>query len=211
MDSALQIIIARSSVYAIFSRLVSSPFDGHEMLDDAREILAEIQNGLPFNTDFKALISESETVSSESWNSVVQSYSTLFEVGDNGPQIPVRESADPLRAVNREEVNRYYKYFGYQLNECHQWESDHLSIELEFIHFLCQGELTAADDSLSFRLAQRDFVDRHLTPWVASIVHQMGEYSAHAYWTAIFSTLHGFVRKDLQWLKTELHQLKEVI
>lgn len=62
-----------------------------------------------------------------------------------------------------EELVRFYEYFGLQ----RQPEAplpDHLSVELEFMHFLCELEAAAGSDRSAdaVRCAQRDFLDRHL-------------------------------------------------
>ena len=96
-------------------------------------------------------------------------YSGIFEVGSQGPPVPIREDLQTgQRAGTREEVVRFYEYFGYVLDDRFAWQPDHLSVELEFMHYLCFREAEAASeaDALSFQLAQADFAERHLTAWL---------------------------------------------
>ena len=68
-------------------------------------------------------------------------YSGLFEVGSDGPPVPIREDLHRNQPAKvKESIVRFYDYFGYGLSEKFQWAPDHLSVELEFMHFLCYQE-----------------------------------------------------------------------
>lgn len=205
-----QILFARSAAYSMFSHLTSSPHEDHVIFSDINHVVEEIEQHLPYKIDLSFIAEESKKVSNKNWEEIIQSYSRLFEVGNDGPPIPIRESANDSLAFKKEEITRFYEYFGYVVSENRQWESDHLSIELEFIHFLCEGEKEYSD-SLSFQLAQKDFIDRHLLMWLASIHFKMKHLDAHPYWMAIFSTLFTFIQKDLNWLKKQIKKLKEAV
>ncbi len=63
-----------------------------------------------------------------------------------------------------EELVRYYEYFGLSRSQDAELP-DHLSIELEFMHFLCELERHApagSADTDSLHKAQRDFIERHV-------------------------------------------------
>ena len=210
VHNTINILSGRSATYAMFSNLTSSPHEDYMVFSDIKMALNEMAIHLPYKMDFTQIISESIILTNEYWEEIVQSYSGLFEVGNDGPPIPLRESANPMLSFNKEEVTRYYEYFGYEVAVDRQWESDHLAIELEYIHFLCQGEL-GSEDALSFQLAQKDFIDRHFILWLASINHKIKGLDVHPYWIEIFSALYTFIQKDLEWLTTQTKYLKETI
>lgn len=62
-----------------------------------------------------------------------------------------------------EELVRFYEFFGLRRRP-ESLLPDHLSVELEFMQFLSarEGSGESARVSASLRLAQRDFLDRHL-------------------------------------------------
>lgn len=63
-----------------------------------------------------------------------------------------------------EELVRFYGHFGLQRSDAAELP-DHLTVELEFMQFLCELEGEAehrGDDIESVRAAQRDFLDRHV-------------------------------------------------
>ena len=127
-------------------------------------------------------------------------YSGLFEVGDDGPPVPIREDlflAQPAKL--REDLVRFYDYFGYQLDEEFQWQMDHLSIELEFMHFLIIGELRSDNDELSFQLGQVDFLEKHLINWVPLLSKKLSTLDESDIYTKIVIELEEFLLKDQYW------------
>lgn len=128
-------------------------------------------------------------------------YSGLFEVGDEGPPVPLREDLQPGRAGSREELVRFYDHFGYALSEPLAWQPDHLSVLLEFMHFLCWREAQASDDeaALPFQLAQADFAQRHLASWLPQWAQRVGELAEGSLYARAAQALNGFVAADVAW------------
>jgi len=70
-----------------------------------------------------------------------------------------------------EELMRFYGFFGLSRDESAEMP-DHLSVELQFMHFLNYQESRSADSPearASLARAQRDFLERHLTRLVAGV------------------------------------------
>jgi len=70
-----------------------------------------------------------------------------------------------------EELTRFYEYFGLGRDKNAE-TPDHISVELEFMHFLTHLECKAAgrtDELLSVRRAQRDYLSRHLSRLIRGI------------------------------------------
>ena len=128
-------------------------------------------------------------------------YSGLFEVGSQGPPAPIREDLQTgQRAGTREEVVRFYDYFGYVLDEKFSWQPDHLSVQLEFMHYLCFREAEAASepDALSFQLAQADFSGRHLG-WVPKLAADVDKLAASSLYARVIAAVRDFVAADHEW------------
>lgn len=129
-------------------------------------------------------------------------YSGLFEVGSQGPPAPIREDLQTgQRAGTREEVVRFYDYFGYVLDEKFAWQPDHLSVELEFMHYLCfrEAEAATAADALSFQLAQVDFAERHLARWIPQLVDNVDKLAAGSLYARVVTAVRDFVSADHDW------------
>ncbi|TVO63548.1 molecular chaperone TorD family protein [Denitromonas ohlonensis] len=102
-----------------------------------------------------------------------------------------------------EELMRFYGFFG--LGRKEQGEMpDHISIELEFMHFLNYQESLSGDDPAalaSLALAQRDFIDRHLLRLVRGI--QKGLHSDNPACTDLVSMTERFVSTELARLQAD--------
>lgn len=126
-------------------------------------------------------------------------YSAVFEVGDEGPPLPLRASArEGGRASVREEVVRFYEHFHYTLDERHAWQPDHLSVQLEFMQLLCAREAQAetAEAAAPWQRAQVDFVQRHLAPWLPELAAGVARLSPGSTYAEVFAALSDFVLDD---------------
>jgi DMSO reductase family type II enzyme chaperone len=134
-------------------------------------------------------------------------YSALFEVGDEGPPLPLREAVRAGgRAAVREEVVRFYEHFHYTLDERHAWQPDHLSVQLEFMHLLCFREAQAdgAQAALPWQRAQADFAERHLVPWLRELADGVLRLAPGSPYGPVFAALRDFVCADAAWLRSTL-------
>ena len=186
--------IFRSQGYELFSLLLSSP---HDL--DTKNKLKRIAGttGLPYSLDLSDLMNE---FSQQDLVELKKQYSGLFEVGNDGPPAPIREDLFMLQPAGlREDLIRFYDYFGYTLSEKYQWQMDHLSIELEFMYFLCFQEHNSTEDRLSYQLAQLDFSTRHLINWVPNFQKTLKRISSDDMYTKIVVELNKFIEDDIEW------------
>lgn len=187
---------ARCQAYALFSDLTASP---HEA--DTREAVAArigfFAEGLPYALEIDDLLRDFSNADSEQLKT---DYSALFEVGSQGPPVPIREDLQTgQKSGTREDIVRFYDYFGYRLEERFAWAPDHLSVELEFMHFLCYHEGQPGSDSVSYQLAQADFTERHLQRWVPQFAAQVARHASGALYCRIVDALREFIVRDLGW------------
>jgi DMSO reductase family type II enzyme chaperone len=193
--------VSRANVYSLFSQLLSSP---HELKPISLTPDFSLE-GLPIDFDVSNMIDEYLNLDHEELR---LRYSGLFEVGDDGPPAPIREDlflAQPAKL--REDLVRFYDYFGYELNEEFQWQMDHLSIELEFMHFLIVGELRSDADKLSFQLGQFDFIEKHLINWVPVLSKKLSDLDHSDIYTKIVIELDQFLLSDHNWQKETISKI----
>lgn len=106
-----------------------------------------------------------------------QQYIATFEVGSPESPAPLYESAyggndGEGRRSTLEELTRFYEFFDLDMGERPAEQPDHLTVELEFMAVLAQMESQAGaqpSSGTSFHLAQRDFLSRHLKPFVSAV------------------------------------------
>tara|TARA_B100000959_G_scaffold285308_1_gene359668 strand:+ start:1097 stop:1654 length:558 start_codon:yes stop_codon:yes gene_type:complete len=179
---------------------MSSPHD-----IDQKDKLIDIQTlPLPFDFDLNNTINE---FCAEEQAALKTQYSALFEVGDNGPPASIREDLFMMQPAKlREDLVRFYEYFGYQLSDQFQWQMDHLSIQLEFMHFLIVGESQVKEDKLSFQLGQLDFSKKHLMNWVPKLVETIKVLSSDDIYCKIGIKLESFLKHDLKWQEETINQ-----
>ena len=196
---------ARCLMYAIFSDIVASPFDAEAAI--ARDEIQVSQIPLPY-----ALSNPDKYVKAWRERDVGQlksEYSSLFEVGSDGPPVPIREDLHRNQPAGvREDIVRFYDYFGYGLAEKFAWAPDHLSVELEFMHFLAYKESEcSAEDAASFQLAQHDFAERHLVVWVSELAQRIVERQPDALYGKLVAALSEFVVKDFEWQRSTIESI----
>jgi DMSO reductase family type II enzyme chaperone len=187
----------RCLCYAACSELLASP---HEV--DPRPALREragLGGTLPYAGALEPLFAE---VCAADLGRLQAEYSGLFEVGSQGPPAPIREDLQTgQRAGIREEVVRFYDYFGYVLDARFAWQPDHLSVQLEFMHYLCYREAQAGEgpEALSFQLAQADFAARHLVTWVPQLAANVDRIAAGSLYARAVAAVRDFIRADAAW------------
>ena len=196
--------VSRATAYAIFSLLISSP---HEV--NPRDKITDIQlSELPFDFDLEKIMND---FSINDEDTLKKQFSALFEIGDHGPPIPIREDLflnQPAKL--KEDLVRFYEHFGYELDEGFQWQMDHLSIQLEFMHFLAMGEFEEQKDKLSYQLGQLDFTQKHLLNWVPKLAEQLSVLSKEdEIYAKISIELKTFLEHDLKWQELTIKTIDE--
>jgi DMSO reductase family type II enzyme chaperone len=197
----------RCLLYALFSDLAASPFDSEPSVAGEAIDLAEL--GLPYGTGaLNELLTEWRNADRDV---LKREYSGLFEVGSNGPPVPIREDLHRGQPAGvREDLVRFFDFFGYGLEESFAWAPDHLSVEFEFMHFLCyqEAEQAAADsgDALSFQLAQHDFAERHLCNWVPELAEKIHKVEPDGLYARLIAAISDCLLKDFEWQKSTINE-----
>ncbi len=134
-------------------------------------------------------------------------YTNLFEASDRSGAISLHESdfVPTPRAKVWEDLVRFYEHFGlrYDGEVIHLWP-DHLAIELECLQYLTFLEAGIAGDITPLLRAERDFIDRHLLPWLPDLAGQLVEREEAEPWPALVVLLQECLRADHAWLERRL-------
>ncbi|MGD9597014.1 MAG: molecular chaperone TorD family protein [Steroidobacteraceae bacterium] len=185
----------RARAYRLYSILLASP---HEL--DVDSLLRE-ETGLhelrPYGIDLGALCGE---FLNAEMSSRKREYSGLFEVGDAGSPIAIREQQQYRDVAGiLEDLVRFYDYFDYPLHPQYAWAPDHLSVILEFCHLLCHREGTASEDRLSYQLAQHDFISRHLIEWLPVFADRIDRARSGSLYAGIARSASAYLARDFAW------------
>jgi DMSO reductase family type II enzyme chaperone len=160
--------LSRSGLYVLLARALAFPqpeFHKETVSGRFRHRIGETMEGLPY----RLAVGPSRDWHPVGNYEVFQSeYIRLFEVGPRGHALcPLHSGhygSDRLRTM--EELVRFYNYFG--LRSTPGLMPDHVTVELEFMHYLTHQEAQARQangDRESYLRAQRDFLERHLNGW----------------------------------------------
>lgn len=199
-------ISARSQVYQLLARTFTFPSeDFYQDVAQGRwqEQVLQILPQLPFEPPPAG--SSSVIIPPDEFQA---EYNRLFEVGTlGGPPCPLyggHYERDRLRVM--EELIRFYNYFGLRLMQGQL--PDHISVELEFMHYLTFKEAEALQHNRpqdSYQRAQRDFLDRHPGKWLPLLRQKLANSQPLPFFDQLVSLADEFVRRDRQYLKSILN------
>jgi DMSO reductase family type II enzyme chaperone len=135
-------------------------------------------------------------------------YTRLFEVGASGPPCPLHGGLyGGARMKAMEEVVRFYNHFGLSLSDAQHELPDHITTELEFLHFLSFNEAQVIEhegDPAPYRRAQRDFIERHPGKWIPMLRSKLEENGAMPF-------LLELVRQVERYLDCDRRQLAALV
>lgn len=232
IDEALLAALARARMYAALAPLVASPDsavatgwqDPPARIEDLADAVAGLPYalpGAPAGDDSRpealdrlaraALAAAPSTLAAD----VARAHGALFEVGDRGPPLALREELAPgANAASKEEVVRFYEHFGYELDDGYAWRPDHLSVLLEFMHFLAWHEAQPVsadvdDDDVGMaaglRAAQRDFAERHLAWWLPAVAAAVAaREDGSPLLAGALALAADLIAADLEWLEARI-------
>jgi DMSO reductase family type II enzyme chaperone len=195
---------ARSRAYAAFAEIFEYPDEEYfeavrsgTLAEALRAVLASVDPSLVEggDGDWEALSN-----AGEGEDDLAVEFTRLFDVGASGPPCPLYGGLyGGARMKTMEEAVRFYNHFGLTLSESPHELPDHLTTELEFLHFLAFREAQAleqGEDAGAYRRAQRDFLARHLGRWVPKLRAKMERESPMPFFLELVRRLESFLLSD---------------
>jgi DMSO reductase family type II enzyme chaperone len=195
---------ARSRAYAAFAEMFEYPdaeyFEAVRsgaLAEALRAVLASVDPSLVEggDGDWEAL-----SKAGDGEDDLAVEFTRLFDVGASGPPCPLYGGLyGGARMKTMEEAVRFYNHFGLTLSESPHELPDHLTTELEFLHFLAFREAQAleqGEDAGAYRRAQRDFLARHLGRWVPKLRAKLERESPMPFFLELVRRLESFLLAD---------------
>ena len=197
----------RSRAYGLFATAVDYP-EGR-LLEDIRdgrlaealsEALGAVDPELLDEVDWDALRDGGEQ------DELAIEYTRLFDVGVAGPPCSLYGGTyGGARMKKMEEAVRFYNHFGLSLSEKPRELPDHLTTELEFLHYLAFREaeaLQAEQDAGAYRRAQRDFIERHPGQWIPKLRAKLEQEGAMRFFVTLARSLERLLERARMQLET---------
>jgi DMSO reductase family type II enzyme chaperone len=204
-DPAAKLAAARSRAWGTFAELFEYPDD---------ELYEAVCSGtlVQVLTDVLGAV-DASLVEGGRWEALTEGggeddlaveFTRLFDVGAGGPPCPLYGGLYVgARMKTMEEVVRFYNHFGLTLSESPRELPDHVTTELEFLHFLAFREAQAIEegaDADAFRRAQRDFIARHLGRWIPKLRAKLEGADAMPFFSELVGRLERLLEAELERL-----------
>ncbi len=202
---------SRSNLFIAFGKLFRFPDEDYIngiSSGSIQEELSLLLNELPYPVEERNFltvrfqINDIEDFQSE--------YIKTFDVSPGGPPCPLYEGLYyPDRRKIMEELMRFYEHFGLKPDTKNNELPDHISMELEFMHFLSFKEAQALihnKDTGALLRAERDFLERHLIKWIPELIKKFGKANPPEYYRHLFKFLNAFLNSDLKYVKERLQE-----
>jgi len=202
----------RSRLYQWLSAAFAFPTQElHETVLDGSfvETMRHLALALPYGSalSFDAMIADGLSSGPLDYDDLSAEYIRLFDVGTLGGKPPCTlyggEYPERARLDVMEELVRFYGYFGLKLPEGDRELPDHITVELEFMHYLAYREalaLETGNDPMSYRRAQADFIRRHLGTWVPMMRQKLLAEKPIPFFAALVDLTAQILRADLEYL-----------
>jgi DMSO reductase family type II enzyme chaperone len=134
-------------------------------------------------------------------------YIRLFDVGASGPPCPlyggVYGGGDRMKVM--EDATRFYNFFQLRLSPQMHELPDHITTELEFMHYLTFREAETrqqGQDPASLLRAQRDFLTRHLCKWLPKLQARLAKQTTCVFFPALVHFAAAFFETDRAYAAT---------
>jgi DMSO reductase family type II enzyme chaperone len=203
---------ARSRAYATFAEAFEYPdAELYEAVRSGafsralRDVLAAVHPSLVDDLDAAALSEAGEA------DDLAVEFTRLFDVGASGPPCPLYGGLYiGARMKTMEEAVRFYNHFGLTLSdgsEAPRELPDHITTQLEFLHFLAFREAEALDaggEADDYRRAQRDFIARHPGRWVPKLLTKLETQEPMAFFRELVLRLARLLAHDLEQLVAQV-------
>lgn len=127
-------------------------------------------------------------------------YIRLFDVGTAGPPCPLYGgvyAGDRMKTM--EDATRFYNFFHLRISPDMRELPDHITTELEFLHYLTFRETEVRQQGLdpsSLLRAERDFLARHLCRWVPRLRERLAKQTSPPFFLALVDFANAFFEAD---------------
>lgn len=130
-------------------------------------------------------------------------YIRLFDVGAAGPPCSLYGGVYiGDRMKNMEDATRFYNFFHLRMSPQMHELPDHITTELEFLHYLTFRETELRQqgrDPSSLLRAERDFLSRHLCKWLPRMQARLEKQDCPQFFRALVRFAIAFFEADQQY------------
>ena len=194
----------RSRVYQLLGQTFAFPDqDLHDAVRDGAvaAAVADACAALPY--DMAVSISADLHAAPDAYADFESEYIRLFDVSAADPPCPLYGSVyigDRMKVM--EDATRFYNFFHLRLSPQMHELPDHITTELEFLHYLTFRETELRQqrqDPGSLLRAERDFLALHLCKWVPRMQARLAKQECLSFFPALVRFALAFFDADQQY------------
>ncbi len=196
-----RVAASRSRLYQLLAIAFAFPDEAfHTALRDGSfmTLLSAACAVLPY--DLSGVATLEPHSAAETYGEFQSEYIRLFDVGAAGPPCPLYGgvyAGDRMKVM--EDATRFYNFFHLRLSpEMHELP-DHITTELEFLHYLTFREAEARQrglDPTPLLRAERDFLARHLCKWTPRLQARLAKQASSPFFPALVRLASAFFAAD---------------
>ncbi|MFQ5667360.1 MAG: molecular chaperone TorD family protein [Candidatus Binatia bacterium] len=206
-----RIAAGRSQLYQLLA--LAFRFPDEEFYQAVRDgtcaaAIARVSATLPY--DVSGAATPDLARADEAYADFESEYIRLFDVGAAGPPCPLYGGVyggDRMKVM--EEATRFYNFFQLRLSPQLRELPDHITTELEFLHYLTFREAEARQhglDPMPLLRAERDFLTRHLCKWVPHLQARLARHATSSFFPALVRFATAFFEADRAYAATACEQ-----
>ena len=191
----------RSRVYQLLGAAFAFPDEG--LFDAVRDgtlaaALADACASLPY--DLRGALTPGLRTVPDTYADFESEYIRLFDVGAAGPPCPLYGGVyvgDRMKVM--EDATRFYNFFHLHLSPQLRELPDHVTTQLEFLHYLTFREAESRQHGLdpsSLLRAERDFLARHLCKWMPRLQGRLAKQDTLPFFTDLVRFAVAFFERD---------------
>lgn len=193
----------RQMAYRLFASLFLYPDrERLENLQFAADVLLESRSwqGYPFSAALESLLNQLTEIDLENDRPIINEYNRLFLIR---PKAPPHETiyTDPegqLRGMLTAHLEAKYLEAGLAISPELNELPDHISVELEFMAYLCMKEAEADDvEANRFRALQESFMGQHLVRWFPKFAQRIKESEPQLIYQFLLPAVYSYLRHEL--------------
>lgn len=112
------------------------------------------------------------------------------------------------------DIQGFYKAFGLDVSDVERERCDHISVELEFMHFLLYKQAYALENHGEEKAqvcvdAQKKFLKEHVGKWVPLFVVLFGRKAGEGFYCALSALTKEFLRLEMKLMDVKTEMFKE--
>ncbi len=197
--------IPRSNIYRLLSLGFRYPLPSVFKTFQSGEFSFELEENISFLPHFRGM-KKALIVNNITFSEFEMKFVETFDTGSPLPPCPPYEGfyIEPRTSIMLE-ISEFYRHFGLAVSKkegkCEF--PDHISAELEFLHFLTFQETQDPENFRGYLLAEKDFLERHPLKWVPGFCERLRD-SGNPFHTHLAEVASEFISCEHEFVISRL-------